>query len=416
MPFDSCCTEEPLTTSWPTLLSSAHDLRRRLHRRPELAWDEHRTATTIRDELDRLGIAWRACADTGTLADIEPTGAASVGRPAEEPTESGEARTPWTPVRVALRADIDGIAVPEHADNPDRSEHDGIMHACGHDGHTAALVAAAGWVHAQRDALPGPVRLLFQPAEEGGHGARAMIGDGALDGVDAVYGWHNWPAMAFGRAACPDGTVMSANGTFEIVVDGQGGHSSQPEMTRDPVLAAAAVTLDLQQIVARRLPPQTPAVVAVTAIDAPSGLTVTPDVARVSGSIRVSSTAARDQVFALIAEIATATATAYGVTATVVPTTRYDATVNHPEPAQRWRDVLTAHLGADWADTDVAVPLMASEDFGEYTARVPGAFAIIGGGGPGTDVSCHSPRYRFNNALVATVAAMFCDIVGLDPP
>jgi amidohydrolase len=132
------------------------------------------------------------------------------------------------------------------------------MHACGHDGHAATLFAAAAWLKNHEDRLPGPVSLLFQPAEEGGHGAKRMIEDGALEGVDAIFGWHNWPAIPYGKAVCPDGAVMAGNGTFEIEVKGQGGHSSQPEACRDPVLAGSAIVVALQQLVSRRLSPQTP--------------------------------------------------------------------------------------------------------------------------------------------------------------
>ena len=391
-----------MTGGFPAFVDAAVALRRELHRRPELTWAETATAGTIRQHLDGAGIPWRSCADTGTVATLAPD---APGR------------------HVALRADMDAMPVVDATGAAWASEHDGVHHACGHDGHMATLLAAAWWLHGQQSELPGPVTLLFQPAEEGGHGAKAMIEDGALDGhraarpVDVVFGWHNWPAIPYGQAVCPDGPVMSANGTFRIEVHGQGGHASQPESTRDPVIAAAAITVALQQVVARRLPPQQAAVVAVTSIQAISAETVTPDHATLAGSIRIGDTAQRDHVFALIAEVAAETARAHGVTAETTPTPRYGATVNHPAPAAELRDALAAELGDDWRSTDTAVPIMASEDFSYYLQQVPGAFALVGADdGRGHHEPCHSARYDFNDALIPHVARVYARLAGVPVP
>lgn len=390
-----------MKVDFSAVIESATRLRHRLHQFPELTWQEASTAATLRNRLDDLDIAWRTCAETGTVATIAP-GAA--GR------------------HIALRADIDAMPIHELTGAAYSSQHDGVMHACGHDGHAATLVAAAEMLAASRDRLPGPVTLLFQPAEEGGHGAKLMIEDGCLLGrapgpgrpVDVVFGWHNWPAIAFGRAACPNGPVMSANGTFRIEVSGVGGHASQPEATRDPVLAAAAITVALQQIVARRLPPSTPAVVAVTGLNALSGETVTPATAHLSGSIRVPDTELRRTVFGLIDEIADETARAHGVTATTTPTDRYGATVNHPDAAAEMRHALLHELGDGWNDAGVSVPVMASEDFNYYLDEVPGAFALVGADdGVGHHHPCHSPNYDFNDALIGPLARLLTSLAGL---
>jgi len=393
-----------MTRAWRTIVAEAVHFRRELHRRPELAWAETATARCVRQQLDEVGIAWRPCADTGTVAVLAPK---APGR------------------HVALRADLDAMPVTEDTGAAWASEHPGVMHACGHDGHLATLVAAGRWLKAHEGRLPGPVSLLFQPAEEGGHGARRMIEDGALAGlpttpgddgtrpVDVIFGWHNWPAIPFGRAVCPDGPVMAANGTFEIEVVGAGGHASQPEECRDPVLAAAAVTLALQQLVARRLSPHQPAVVAVTSIVAPSALTVTPDRAVLAGSIRVGDTLERDRVFALIDEVAAATARAYGVTATTVPSTRYSATVNDPVAAAELREALAAEFGPDWHAEATGVPVMASEDFSYYLQAVPGAFVLVGADdGCGHAAPCHSARFDFNDALIDRVGRLYARLAG----
>ncbi|MBD3816127.1 MAG: amidohydrolase, partial [Halothiobacillus sp.] len=211
-----------MSSTWAQNIQEATALRHRLHRSPELSWQEHGTAQIIRSQLKALDIPWRACANTGTVATLAPN---ATGR------------------HIALRGDIDALPITEQTVVDWISQTPGVMHACGHDGHTATLMAVARWLKTNESALAGPVSLLFQPAEEGGHGARVMIEDGALDGVDWIFGWHNWPAIPFGQAVCPDGPVMAANGIFEIELTGRGGHASQPELCRDPVLAAAAVTL-----------------------------------------------------------------------------------------------------------------------------------------------------------------------------
>ncbi len=377
---------------WTDIATDATAFRRRLHQAPELTWQEHATANTIRRELDGLGIAWRVCAGTGTIGKLAPEAS---GR------------------HIALRADIDALPIDEISGKDWSSATPGIMHACGHDGHTATLMAVARWLKVWEAELPGPVTLIFQPAEEGGHGAREMIRDGALDGVDWVFGWHNWPAIPYGQAVCPDGPVMGANGTFEIHLTGSGGHASQPEACRDPVLAGSALVQSLQQIVSRRLRPQTPAVVSVTTFEAGGAITAIPDTARLAGSVRVARTEDRDAVAAHLEQIAQDTAAAYGVEARVVFTPRYHATENHPEAAAAYRSTLGRVLGAGWRDTRLPVPIMASEDFSYYLREVPGAFALIGADdGQGHHEPCHSPRYDFNDRLIDPVGRIFADLVG----
>ncbi len=382
---------------WDTLISSATAFRRELHRHPELAWKETGTAARVRHLLDGLGIEWRACAGTGTVGRIAP---GARGR------------------HIALRGDIDALPIGEQSGRDWSSGTEGCMHACGHDGHTAALMSAAAWLKRHEDHLPGPVTLLFQPAEEGGHGAREMIADGALDGVEAVFGWHNWPAIPFGQAVCPDGAVMAGNGTFSIRITGSGGHASQPEKARDPVLAAAAITMALQQIVSRRLAPQHAAVVSVTSIDAKSFDTVIRDDAVIGGSIRIADPTDREPINQLITEIAASTAKAWGVEAESQIFPRYDATVNHAGPAAEMRAGLAAEFGADWRATGLPVPIMASEDFSYYLQQVPGAFALIGSddGDSHHAEPCHSPRYDFNDRLIPVVTRLFARLAGAPLP
>jgi len=381
--------------SWSEIVAQAVALRRALHAQPELTWAELETAQVVRRELEAIGVSWRACAGTGTVATLA---AAAPGR------------------HLALRADIDALPIEEATGAAWASQRPGVMHACGHDGHTATLLAAARWLKAHEAALPGPITLLFQPAEEGGHGARSMIEEGALEAVEAIYGWHNWPAIPFGQALCPDGTVMAANGTFRVTVTGRGGHASQPERCADPVLAASAITLALQQIVSRRVAPQGAVVVSVTSIVAPSSATIIPERAELTGSIRLADDALRSSIEGWIAEIAESTARAYGVAATAECSPRYGATTNHPAEAQRVREALAAELGPAWRSTAPA-PIMASEDFSYYLRRVPGAFALVGAGRGGGDTPpCHSPRYDFDDGLIPVVARLFARLAGAPSP
>ena len=397
MPDDYAAPRRPGPLGWDQVVAEAIDFRRDLHRHPELSWKEFETARRVRSRLDALGIAWRSCAETGTVATLAPD---AKGR------------------HIALRGDIDALPIHEESGRDWASGTKGCMHACGHDGHTATLMSAAAWLKSHEPALPGPVTLLFQPAEEGGHGARRMIEDGALDGIDAIFGWHNWPAIPFGKAVCPDGAVMAGNGTFRITVTGAGGHASQPEKARDPVLAAAAITLALQQILSRRLAPQHAAVVSVTSIDARSFDTVIRDDAVIGGSIRIAEAGDRARINSLITEIADTTARAYGVEAATEIFPRYDATVNHAGAAGEMRAALEAELGTDWQDQTLPVPIMASEDFSYYLQQVPGAFALIGSddGEMQHSEPCHSPRYDFNDRLIPVVSRVFARLAGAPLP
>ena len=385
-----------IDTTWKSLTGAAVDLRHALHRQPELAWQEEQTAATIRSRLDDLGIRWRACAGTGTV------GVLAADRPGRH---------------VALRADIDALPIHEESGVEWTSTRPGYMHACGHDGHAATLFAAAAWLKRHEAELPGPVSLLFQPAEEGGHGAKRMIEDGALEGIDAIFGWHNWPTIPYGKAVCPDGAVMAGNGTFEIEVKGQGGHSSQPEACRDPVLAGSAIVVALQQLVSRRLSPQYATVLSVTSFEAPSAATVIPDTARLSGSFRLGNSGTRKPLSELITEVAEYTARAHGVACDVTIHPRYDATVNHPAEAARYRQALVAELGDAVIDRELPLPIMASEDFSYYLKEIPGAFALIGADdGNDHHHPCHSAMYDFNDRLIAPVAAVYARLAGAPAP
>ncbi|EWH12091.1 N-acetyl-L,L-diaminopimelate deacetylase [Catenovulum agarivorans DS-2] len=388
-----------MTNCTTKLFENAVESRKFLHAHPELSWQEFNTADYIRQQLDELDIPWEACAETGTIGRL------------------GQNAFNQTP-HIALRADID--ALPIHEDNQCdwKSTKSGTMHACGHDGHTATLLAAAKWLKQNEAQLPQPVSLIFQPAEEGGHGAKKMIEAGALKGIDVIYGWHNWPTMSFGQMACPDSVVMCGNGTFNITVKGLGGHASQPENCRDPILAASAITLAIQQIVSRLNTPQNPLVLAVTGIQSDTNAaTVTPNSVSLQGSFRIANERSRAHLVEQIKSISQLTAQAYQTSAEVVVSPRYQATVNHAKPAQTVREAWASEFGKDKLNPEMNLPAMASEDFSYYLQHIPGAFALIGGNeNNGPAAPLHNPNYDFNDKLIPLVCRLFARLTGVAIP
>lgn len=373
------------------IVARAVELRRDLHRHPEPTWQERRTAAVVRAELDRLGIPWRACAEHGTVARLA---AGRAGR------------------HVAFRADLDALPIREESGAPYASVVPGCMHACGHDGHTACLLAAAAWLKRQEAHLPGPVTLLFQPAEEGGHGARRMVEEGALEGVDAVFAFHNWSGLPAGAWGCPDGPVMAANGEWTAVIEGRGGHAGSPHDCVDPVLAGAHFTVLAQQLVSRATPPQQAAVVSVTMFHAGSADNAIPERAELSGTIRAATSERREALAAGLARILEAACAASGARGRLDYHPTYPATINHPAEAARARAALAAVLGAEREVRD-GWPLMAAEDFAYMLAARPGAYILLGTGHP---EPCHSPRFDFDDRLIPVALRLWAALAGLPDP
>lgn len=377
------------------LIEKAVQMRRFLHQHPELTWQEQQTGDYVRQILDEHHICWRPVAKFGAVATLN---ASASGR------------------HIALRGDMDALPISEASGVEWCSHNSNVMHACGHDGHTAVLLATALWLKQHEDQLAGPVSLLFQPAEEGGHGARAMIDDGALNGIDEIYGWHNWPAIAYGQIACPDGPVMAGNGTFTCDILGSGGHASQPELSRHALLAAAATVQSLQQVIASRTPAHDSTVLSITRLQSGDGINVIPAKAHIGGNYRVTQISQRQALHQHIEEVCIATARAYGCDATVEFQPRYGVTVNHPDQAETMRQALCALYGPDSITQNLSLPIMASEDFSYYLEKIPGAFALIGADDGNRDTPCHSPHYDFNDRLISDVVKVFSRLVGCPLP
>jgi amidohydrolase len=363
-------------------------IRRHLHANPELRFEEQETSDTIANLL----ADW----DIPVVRGIGGHGLVGVLRHGKSERSIG------------LRADMDALPMHEANTFPHASRHAGKMHACGHDGHTAMLLGAARHLAKHRD-FDGVVNFIFQPAEEGGGGARLMIEDGLFDRcpMDAVFGIHNWPGMPVGNFGIrPDGLMASSN-TFEVRIDGRGSHAGQPHRSADPVMVAVQIAQAWQTIVSRNVNPNDSAVLSVTQIHAGSAANVIPEHAMLNGTVRSFSVDVLDLIESRMRAIADGIAAAFDVDISFSFTRIYPPLVNHAAEAALAAGVMRNLVGAANVDENVE-RTMTSEDFAFYMLHKPGAYAFIGNGDgsarlPGqADGVCqlHSASYDFNDALL----------------
>ncbi len=357
--------------------------RQTLHTRPEILYEVHETAAFVAEKLTAFG-----CDEV--LTGIGRTGVVGLvyGR-------SG-AGGPM----IGLRSDMDALPIEEASGVPYASQIPGAMHACGHDGHMAMLLGAARSLCETR-AFDGTVALIFQPAEEGGAGGKAMIDDGLFDRlpIERVYGMHNLPGMPVGCFGVRHGATMASTDEFEIIVDGRGGHAALPHRTLDPIVIGAAIVQSLQAITSRSADPLKSLVVSVTKFHAGFALNVIPDKAVISGTVRSLDGAMRDLAEARIREVAAGTAAAYGASASasVAYDRNYPITLNDPSEADFCATIAAEIVGAGQVDTAVA-PMMAGEDFSYMLEKKPGAYIFIGNG---DTASLHNPAYDFSDDAIA---------------
>lgn len=362
--------------------------RRYLHAHPELSRQEVETASFVRRALEQMGVA--------VTSGIGGHGLV------------GTLRREGSPRAVALRADMDALPITENTGLSYASTHAGVMHACGHDGHMAALLGAAALL--QRDpSWSGTVQLVFQPAEEGWGGADAMLADGLLERFpfDSIFGLHNWPGLDTGRIALHDGPVMSAIGTLQIDLHGVAAHGAMPHLGRDPVLGAAHVLVALQSIVTREVDPRDAAVVSVCVIDGGVAMNQIPQTATMKGSYRSYAPAVQATIEAAIQRIAKGVAHGLGLEADVMLKQVACATINHPQGVQI--ALAAAHHAALIVDRDLP-PSMVSEDFGSFLNHRPGCFAWIGNGARPGQPGLHQPDYDFNDEVLPLAARWFHDV------
>ncbi len=368
--------------------------RRDLHAHPELGFEEVRTAARVAEAL-------RVCGVDEVHTGIGKTGVVGIVR--GKRTASGRS--------VGLRADMDALPMREENDFAWRSTTGGLMHGCGHDGHTTMLIGAARALAATRQ-FDGTVVLIFQPGEEGFAGAKAMIDDGLFErfAVDSVYAMHNWPSLAPGMIGVNPGPMMAAADRIEITINGRGGHGAHPYMTIDPVLVAAHIITAAQSLVSRNVNPLDNAVVSLCAMQAGDlgAYSVIPRQARLMGTVRTFRREVQDMLEERLGRLVESVAIGFGATATLDYRRAYPATINTPKEAMFAADVAATLVGEEHVIRDLP-PSMGAEDFSFMLQTKPGAYLRLGQGGEG-GCFLHSTRYDFNDEVLPLGAALFASL------
>lgn len=368
-------------------------IRRDIHANPELAFDEHRTASLVADKLT----SWGYDVSTG----LGGTGVV------------GSLRRGLSSKSIGLRADMDALPILESGSSSWKSKIPGLMHACGHDGHTAMLLAAAKLI-AEDLEFDGVVHLIFQPAEEGAGGALKMMEDGLFDRFpcDAIFAMHNMPGVEAGRFEFRKGSAMASSDNVTITISGRGGHGAFPHEATDSVVAAASIVVALQTVVARNVDPQSTAVVTVGAIHAGKANNVIPQEAQLELSIRALDTQVRALVKDRIESLVNLQAQSFGVQASIDWREGYAVLVNAPEETEFATNVAMKVFGAERVEPN-GPAYTASEDFAFMLQKVPGSYIFIGNGSLGTQGACHvhNPGYDFNDEIIAPGAAFWRALV-----
>jgi len=381
-------TLAPLEAKRESLIALRHDL----HAHPELAYDEHRTSQVVADFLTARGIAvHRGLAGTGVV---------------------GLLKQGTSPRMIGLRADMDALPVLEQNNFPHRSRHDGRMHACGHDGHTAMLLAAAEHLAAHPN-FDGTVVFIFQPAEETDGGARVMIEQGLFQQfpVQSVYGMHNWPGLPAGQFAVHRGPVMACADQFDILIQGHGAHAAMPHQGKDALLAGAALVQGLQGIVSRTLDPLDAAVLSVTQFFAGGeAYNVIPAQVKIGGTVRAFKPEVQDHMEATMERQCAGVGAAHGVQISLNYRRGYPPTVNTVAEADTCATVLAGLVGQDQVRTDLN-PSMGAEDFAFMLKEKPGCYVWIGNGLAEGGCMLHNPRYDFNVELLTLGASYWVRLV-----
>jgi hippurate hydrolase len=366
-------------------------IRRDLHRHPELMYDVHRTAGIVAQKLTEWGV-------DEVVAGIGKTGVVGVikGR------NQGSGKV------VAMRADMDALPIHEETNLEHRSTVPGKMHACGHDGHTAMLLGAAKYLAETRD-FDGTAVVIFQPAEEGGAGAKAMIEDGLMTrfGVQEVYGMHNKPGLPIGQFDVRKGPTMAAADRIHLKIEGKGGHAAAPHRVNDPIVAACQLVTALQTVSSRNADPLDSIVVSVTALLAGEAFNVIPQTVEIKGSVRTLTPQMRELAQTRITEITDGIMKAFGMTFTLEYHLGYPVTFNHAEQADFVVGTIEAAFGEGKVDTSVP-PTMGSEDFSYMLEERPGAFINIGNG---DSAGLHHPAYEFNDEVIPVGVTYWANLI-----
>ena len=369
----------------PDLATRIATLRRDLHAHPELAFNENRTAAVVAAHLRQLGIeVHEGLAQTGVVGVLKAGTSARA---------------------IALRADMDALPLPELNTFPHRSRHEGCMHACGHDGHTAMLLGAAEALVKLRDSgcFDGTVVFIFQPAEEHEGGGRVMVEEGLFERfpVQMVFGLHNWPGLPAGSIAVTEGPVMAGADRFEITITARGAHAAMPHQGTDAILAGAALIQSLQSLVSRATDPLDSAVVSVTRFQSGFADNILPEQARLGGTVRSFRPELQDALERGMQRVCNGIATAHQVQVELHYLRGYPPTINAPEPASICREVARQVVTKEQVLTHLK-PSMGAEDFAYLARVVPGCYVWLGNGPGEGGCMLHSPHYDFNDEIIAT--------------
>jgi amidohydrolase len=384
--------------------SELQQIRRDLHAHPELCYEEQRTADVVAARLTEWGIPIvRGLGVTGVV---------------------GIVKNGHSPRAIGLRADMDALPMQEVNRFAHASRHAGKMHACGHDGHTAMLLGAAHYLATHRN-FDGTVYLIFQPAEEGGGGARRMMDDGLFERfpMDAVYGMHNWPGLATGSFGVVAGPMMASSNEFRVVIAGKGGHAAQPHRGVDPVMVAVQVAQAWQNIISRERNPLETAVLSITQIHAGSATNVIPDEAVLIGTVRTFTTGVLDLIERRMNEVASAIAAGFNASIDFSFKRNYPPLVNHAAQTAFAVEAMKAVVGDERVDTSVE-PTMGAEDFAYMLQEKPGCYVFLGNGegdhragghglGP---CQLHNASYDFNDQLLPIGASYWVKLAEMSLP
>ncbi|MBI1905148.1 MAG: amidohydrolase [Rhodocyclales bacterium] len=365
-------------------------IRRDIHAHPELAFAEHRTAEHVARHLSLLGIeVHRGIGGTGVVGVVR----------------GGDGLR-----AIGLRADMDALPMQERNTFEHQSRYAGCMHACGHDGHTTMLLAAAEVLAAERD-FNGVVYLVFQPAEEGEAGARAMMEDGLFERfpMESIYGLHNWPGMPAGQFAVHDGPTMASADRFDVEIFGRGSHAAMPHLGTDPVVAAAALVQAIQTVTSRHLDPLDAAVVSTTLFHAGEAYNVIPDRAELAGTVRTFSEAVQTSIEQRLKALCDGIAATYGVRVEFTYRRGYPPTVNTSREAALCAEV-AARVSGGKVVTD-ARPTMGAEDFAFFLQEKPGCYVWLGNGPGDNGCMLHNPHYDFNDEVIPVGGAYWVELV-----
>ncbi|MBE1553169.1 amidohydrolase [Sporosarcina limicola] len=363
------------------------ELRRKLHSEPELSFEEVKTTAFICEYLDGLGIPYRRTVPTGVIADIQGMKAGKT---------------------VALRGDMDALSVDQlNTHVPYASKIEGKMHACGHDAHTSMLLIAAKALTTIKDELSGTVRLLFQPAEEIAQGAKAMVKQGAMEGVDNVFGIHIWSQMPTHKVACSPGPSFAAADIFKVHFTGKGGHGAIPQDCIDAALVASSFVLNIQTVISRTIDPQSPAVLTVGKMDVGTRFNIIAENAMIEGTVRTFDQDTRNHIEKSITQYADSVAAMYGAKAEVEYIRGTEPVINDEESANLVQQVAAEAFGSDVLFDEK--PTMGAEDFSFFLDEAPGSFALVGSGNPNKDTewSHHHGNFDIDEDALATGAELY---------